>query len=70
MVQPKASLPLPQGDDHMIKKLLGAGGGALGGNFMTNGLLKWLDDGNGVLGQATQQLSHDENEIHPCRSAS
>ena len=52
-VQPKASIPPPQGDGHTMKELLGASGGALGVDSPTNGLPKSADDGDGVLSQAT-----------------
>ena len=58
-MQPKASIPPPQGDGHTMKELLGAGGGALGADSPTNGLPKSADDGDGVLSQATQHLSHN-----------
>ena len=32
-----------------MKQLLGACGGALGANSLTNGLPKWADDGNSTL---------------------
>ena len=69
-VQPKASIPPPQGDGHTMKELIGAGGGALGADSPTNGLPKCADDGDGVLNQATQHLSHNGDEIHLRRSAS
>ena len=69
-VQPKASIPPPVGDGHMMKELLGAGCGALGTDSPTNGLPKSADDGDGVISQATQHLSHNGDEIQPRRSES
>ena len=69
-MQPKAGVPPPQGDGDSVEEMLGAGGGVLGADPLSNSLPERADGGDRVLCQTSQRLSDDGNEIHPCRSAS
>ena len=69
-MQPKAGVPPPQGDGDSVEEMLGAGGGVLGADPLSNGLPERADGGDRVLCQTSQRISDDGNEIHPCRSAS
>ena len=69
-MQPKVGVPPPQGDGDSMEELLDAGGGVLGEDPQGDGFTEGANGRNVVLCQASQHLSHDVDEIHPCRSAS
>ena len=68
-MQPEACIPLPQGNSDSVKEVFGAGRSVLGGDSLGDGFPDRADDGDGVLGQSSQSVGHNGDEIHPCRAA-
>ena len=62
---PQAGIPLKQANSNPVEELLGAGGGVMGANPLINGLPNRPNDGDGVLSQATQSLSHNGDKFYP-----
>ena len=51
-MQPKASIPPPEGDSDPVEQLLDAGRGVLGVDSLGNGLPERPNGGDGVLSQS------------------